>query len=158
MTVSGMRAGRRYTTHGMSKTTTYMSYMAMMDRCYNRNRARWCCYGGRGIKICERWLGPEGFIHFYEDMGPRPTADHTIDRKHNDGDYEPGNCRWATVKEQSVNKRSTRMIEWKGKAQCIAEWAVEVGLSVTCLTYRLDAAWPLERAMTEPVRAKCKTR
>lgn len=89
------------TTHGMCGTPTYASWGAMLRRCLNPHAPNWADYGGRGIAVCERWLD---FANFHADMGDRP-ADRSIDRIDNDGGYEPGNCRWATAKEQRANQR-----------------------------------------------------
>lgn len=85
----------------------YNTLMSMKQRCYNINNKEYNNYGGRGIKICDRWLKPssEGFMNFMEDMGPRPSSKHSIDRIDPNGNYEPHNCRWATAKEQGQNKR-----------------------------------------------------
>lgn len=83
----------------------YKTYAGMKRRCYNQNEKAFGHYGGRGIKICDRWLGLDGFNHFVADMGSKPSQKHSIDRIDNDGNYEPSNCRWATPKEQRQNQR-----------------------------------------------------
>ena len=89
--------------HGLTGTAEYQAWKNMRKRCYNQENPRYPDYGGRGIKICDRWLNdPAAFL---EDMGERPSPDHSIDRRDNDGDYEPSNCRWATRSEQQRNKR-----------------------------------------------------
>lgn len=87
--------------HGLINTPEYPIWQAMKNRCRNPKQDSYKSHGARGIKVCERW---EKFSAFYEDMGPRPNADYSIDRINNDGNYEPGNCRWATIFQQSVNK------------------------------------------------------
>jgi hypothetical protein len=91
----------KVTKHGGSKLPEYQIWSAMIQRCLNPNNKRYKDYGGRGIKVCDRWLE---FENFYEDIGPRPTPEHVIDRINNDGPYEKSNCRWATPSESARNK------------------------------------------------------
>lgn len=106
------RKNNKFKTHGMTRSPEFSSWMAMRRRCERPDNNRYYRYGGRGIKICERWLGPAGFVNFLADMGPRPTLDHSIDRyPDNDGNYEPSNCRWATRIQQWDNRRK-KEVKW----------------------------------------------
>lgn len=130
----------------------YRIWHNIKQRCLNPNRAFFDKYGGRGITICERWMSFENFV---ADMGPRPPGCN-IDRINNDGNYEPGNCRWATMKEQNRNKRTTRFITHRGKTLCLTDWERELGLSRGALRTRLLNGWDIERALTEPMQHHVK--
>lgn len=93
-------------THGMRNAPEYSVWYDMKRRCHDPRNKRYADYGGRGIAVCERWQ--ISFANFYEDMGPRPTATHSIDRINNDGNYEPLNCKWSTKSEQAFNRRPKR--------------------------------------------------
>lgn len=122
----------------------------MKERCYVTTDKRYGDYGGRGIRVCERWLN--SFEKFFADMGERPSQRHTIDRKNNNGNYEPGNCRWATRAEQNRNQRRNVIVEHDGKRLCVAEWAELAGISADVLRNRLNRGWSIEEAM---VKGKC---
>lgn len=98
------KMGRSNYVHGGTETITFSSWTHMLSRCRNPNSDRYKDYGGRGIKVCERW---DSFEAFLSDMGERPSKKHSIDRIDVDGHYEPANCRWATSKEQARNRRNT---------------------------------------------------
>ncbi len=149
---SAAETGRRCnTTHGACKTPEYQTWDSMKDRCLNSTVRQYRNYGGRGIKVCERWLGENGFRNFLADMGPRPSDKHSLDRINNDGDYEPGNCRWATWTEQSNNRCNNRRVTYQGREQSAAEWAREMGLPPRVVQGRLIRGWSVEDALTRPV-------
>lgn len=117
----------RYTlTHGRSHTPEHDTWCKMQDRCGNPNNPKFHRYGGRGIKVCQRWL--EDFRNFLADMGPKPSPKHSIERKNNDGDYEPDNCRWATNYEQSRNKSQNNFVEIDGTTLCVLDWCKALNL------------------------------
>lgn len=102
-------ARERLTTHGKCKTAEYRSWCAMLSRCTDPNSKVFSDYGGRGITVCERW---REFENFLEDLGEKPTPNHSIDRVNNNGDYEPTNCRWATRTQQARNRRARKSKLW----------------------------------------------
>lgn len=135
-------------THGLSRSVPeYCVWECMIARCRNPSRSWFHLYGGRGISVCERWLNFENFL---ADMGPRPTPDHSLDRVNNDGNYEPGNCRWATRIEQANNTRINKRVEFEGQTKSVAEWSRLYGLSRGILSSRLRAGWPTDLAVTTP--------
>lgn len=136
-------------THGCAGSAYYRTWSCMIQRCTNRANPKWKLYGGRGITVCERWASFENFL---ADMGPRPSTKHTIDRKDNDGNYEPSNCRWATQSEQQNNKRNNFRVTWQGRTQTVTEWGRELGFSNLALSQRLRAGWTVERALTTPLQ------
>jgi DNA-binding CsgD family transcriptional regulator len=105
--------------HGMSNSPEFSCWHGMKSRCLNKNSKNYHRYGGRGITICERWLN--SFENFYEDMGPKPSPNHSIDRKNNNGNYEPSNCRWATAKEQLDNREITVRTKLNGELLTVSE-------------------------------------
>lgn len=143
----------RFTKHGLSASEEYRIYVGMKGRCENRNDDMYHHYGGRGIRVCERWLGENGFENFYKDMGPRPSKDHSIDRYPNNdtGIYEPMNCRWATEVEQQNNKRDSRFLTIKGERLTLAEWARKTGVNRKTLWCRLKCGWTPEQAITTQI-------
>ena len=93
------------TKHGLYHHPLYGTHNSMKNRCSNPNNKKWKHYGGRGIKVCDRWLGEDGFKNFIKDMGNKPTPKHTLDRIDNQKGYSPENCRWATYKQNNDNRR-----------------------------------------------------
>lgn len=125
--------GNRNRTHGCTGNPTYLSWRAMLSRCYNKNHAAYGRYGGAGIKVCQRWLE---FSNFLNDMGQRPEG-LTLERKDGSRGYTPENCLWATRKQQARNMRKNVFISHNGKTQCLTDWSIETGIGVTTLHYRL---------------------
>lgn len=142
---------QKNTSHGLSRDLARLSsiWSAMRQRCSNPNNKRFHNYGGRGIKVCARW---DDFSKFVSDMGERPSSEFSIDRIDNNGDYEPGNCRWATAKVQANNFRRNRLVTFGGKTLSLSEWEVETGIKQNTIRLRLDRGWPIERALTEHTR------
>lgn len=139
---------KRLTTHGKRHTPEYKVWCDLIERCENPNNPRYRNYGDRGIKVSERWR--ESFQNFYEDMGPRPSAKHSIDRIDNDQDYKPDNCRWATNKQQSRNRTDSRLLTANGRTQNLKDWANELGCSHATIIARINRGWSVERAVTTP--------
>jgi hypothetical protein len=145
----------RITRHGQSirrkrNASAYGIWSAMKDRCSNPSNSEYAAYGGRGIKVCSRWIA--SYQAFISDMGPRPSRRHSIDRINNDGNYEPGNCRWATRKQQDDNRRNAIMVVYGGKLMRLREVVSKSGSAIPFATirYRVKHGWPIERALTEP--------
>ncbi len=138
------------TTHGFAKKgqlrSEYRIWTLMKDRCSNPKSPNFSRYGGRGIKVCERW---QTFENFYSDMGLRPEG-CSIDRINNDGNYEPVNCKWATNKQQANNKTSNKLFTWHNETLTLAQWSEFFGLSGTVLNSRLARGWSFEVAVSTP--------
>jgi hypothetical protein len=142
----------RNITHGMCGTREHNIWRSMILRCTQESRGDYKHYGGKGVKICDEWLGEKGFENFYSHIGPCPSLDHTIDRKESNGHYEPGNVRWATMEEQARNKSNNRMLTYKGETKCLAEWVEITGLTRAALTFRIDRrGWSVEKALSTPL-------
>lgn len=131
-------------THQMTGTPTYRTWKAMKQRCFNKKHPQRKQYGGRGITVCERWKN--SFELFLADMGEAPKG-KSIDRINNDGNYEPGNCRWATAKQQSRNNSGNKNITFNGITLCQNAWAEKLGICGPTLRHRL-ANWEFADALT----------
>lgn len=142
------RTVRANTTHGGTGTATHNAWRSMRNRCLNPAAEHYPGYGGRGITICERWGDYQNFL---ADMGPRPSNKHSIDRIDNEGNYEPGNCRWATVKQQSRNRRTNRQYTMDGETKCMAEWCEQYGIRLITMYSRLHRGWDIEAAIKTPL-------
>ena len=122
--------------HGGRKVhPEYGPYSSMMTRCYNAKYKLFHRYGGRGIEVCERWRN--SFLDFLADMGPKPTPEHSLERKDNDGNYEPGNCVWIPMVEQSRNSSQNVRITYDGRTQILADWARETGIKERTIQFRI---------------------
>lgn len=129
--------------HGDSASREYEIWKSMNGRCYVKSDTNYHRYGGRGIQVCERWRN--SFIAFLADTGRRPTSKHQLERRDNDGDYEPGNCCWATKREQVRNTRQNTFITVGSITRCIAEWAEVTGVPAKTISTRLLRNWPVEK-------------
>lgn len=135
-------------THGRSGTREFEIWMGMLNRCRNPNNHKWPWYGGRGIAVCDRW---NKFENFLADMGECPSPQHSLDRyPDNDGDYAPGNVRWATAPEQSINTRRNVFLTAFGRTLTISQWALEFGVKRHTIAFRIRYGWSAERAVSTP--------
>lgn len=139
------------TRHGMTGTREYTSWRSMLQRCYDQKSDAYANYGGRGIQVCDSWR--QSFERFFAFMGERPSR-HSLDRWPNqNGNYEPGNCRWANRTQQSQNRRSNRLLTHGGETKTVAEWASITGLPYSTLFARIHRrGWDTEMALTVPRR------
>ena len=133
--------------HGWFGTSEYSAWAAMIRRCTNPRSANYRLYGGRGITVCQEWR--KDFVAFLRDLGPKPTPTHSLDRINNDGNYEPGNVRWATPKQQARNKRTSRVLVVDGVSSTLAEWAERSGIGRTTIRERLARGWSKKRAVVQ---------
>ncbi len=139
-----------------SKTSAYSRWKGMLQRCYRPEVKDYPLYGARGITVCQRWR--DDFLSFVEDMG-QPPEGKTLDRIDSNGNYEPTNCRWATIEEQASNKRDTKKFTFNGESRTATEWARHLGLSKQLVINRLGRyGWPIDRALAEPPRSRPKSR
>lgn len=144
-------AGMHTLSHGMKGSPEYDIWCGMKQRCGYEKHEHFAEYGGRGIKICERWL--HSFENFLADMGRRPSTKHTLDRKDNDLDYGPENCCWATRKDQSRNQRRTIMVMYGGREMPLAEAAELAGIRYLKVWIRIKRlGWSVERALSTPIK------
>lgn len=147
-------ARKRFVTHGHKRggklTRVYTAWCNMLQRCLNPKVKNFSDYGGRGIQVCERWLK---FENFFADMGECPPG-MSIDRRDNNGNYEPDNAQWATRQMQNRNQRRIRPITFNGETLLVTEWAERLGLNRRTLVDRLNKGWPIERALTAQRRGK----
>lgn len=139
----------RTTTHGMTKSIHYDRWKNMIDRCFNKKCHAYNNYGGRGISVCDRWLDIKNFV---SDLPDGYFDGAEIDRIDNDGNYEPGNVRWSSQRENCDNRRSGRMLSVNGKTQSLRRWAEEVGVDERLIWSRIEELnWDIETAVLSPV-------
>lgn len=124
---------------------THTAWRDMIDRCYNPDNAYYHAYGGRGIKVCDRW---QTFEHFYDDMGEPASKELSLDKIDNNADYSPNNCRWTDVKTQSRNTRRNIYVTYKGETKCTAEWAEIFGLHEGTFRQRIHQGLTVDQILT----------
>lgn len=138
--------------HGKRMSPEYTTWYGIKKRCTNKNNHKYSSYGGRGITVCDRWSN--SFVEFLEDVGLRPTSQHSLDRINNDGNYEPGNCRWATRSEQGCNKRNNRVFSFYGKVMTLSQWCRIAQIKPDTVTERLKRGWTEKKAFWTQAKSK----
>lgn len=125
-------------TYRKKDPSLYFIWDGIKARCLRKSCKDYNTYGAKGISVCPRWLGRNGYENFCKDMGPRPGKEYSVDRIDGNGDYSPENCRWATPKEQVLNQRNTVWVEYKGKTYCLFDLAKKLGVSNSTLWWRYN--------------------
>lgn len=143
------RIGDRTRKHGRTESREYYTWCSMKSRCFNPKNKKFHRYGARGITVCERWRN--SFENFFFDMGKKPEG-MSIERKDNNENYEPLNCRWATPKEQASNTRRNIFVEHEGKKITVSELERRMGFEPEFISVRLRSGWTFERAISQPKR------
>lgn len=150
----------KWTTHGFTKKgeihPLYHIWKNIIDRIENPKNVSWHNYGGRGIKVCDRWRN--SFQNFIDDMGERPSLGHSVDRIDNNGDYAPENCRWATMREQHNNTRKNVYAEIDGVSKTMAQWCRFYNINYATAHSRIKKGWPIKKALETPPLNKFKNR
>ncbi len=145
---------RKYNSHGMAHLPEYKPWTQMKYRCNNPNNHMFYKYGGRGIKVCNRWYD---FALFMDDMKSKPSPQHSIERIDNEGDYRAENCKWALPFEQARNTRQNHWITYKGETMCLTDWANRLGMCYKTLQARVGRlGWSIEKAIKTPIRKRRK--
>ena len=150
------KSKKRLITHGLSHTRLFIVWTGIKARCFNSKVIYYKDYGGRGIKMCEEWekdfmaFKEWALTHGYDEKAERGEC--TIDRIDVNGDYSPDNCRFINMQEQCNNKRNNRLIAYEGKTYTIQQWCKILGIKYTTLKSRLNLGWPIEKALTTPLR------
>lgn len=141
----------RFTKHGMRESREYSIWQNMKNRCSDPKNLKFAYYGGKGVSVCPEWS--DSFENFFRDMGECPT-DYTIERMNNNRGYEPGNCVWASRKQQARNRRTNRFIEYQGRHITVSELAEGRTISPETLLSRIKSGWEMDRALNQPVAHK----
>lgn len=143
--------GKCNRTHGMTASTEYVIWIGMRRRCNDPGRREFKYYGARGIRVCDAWDDLKtGFAKFLADVGRRPSRNHTLGRKDNDGPYSPDNCEWQTHVEQARNRRNSLHVTHNGCTKPLKQWAADLGINYCSLWRRLKAGWSFSRAINTP--------
>jgi len=143
-------ASKQMTIHGMEGSSEYRTWTSMRYRCNNPSSDKFKDYGGRGIKVYNQWN--KSFMEFYNYIGPKPHETDSIDRINNNGNYEPGNVRWANKKTQANNSRSNHFVTVGKTTKTIAQWAEKMQISYHIISHRLHRNWDPQKAIFQPVR------
>ena len=131
---------------------TYRAWASMIARCYCPSSVNYKRYGGRGIQVCGRWR--IDYLHFLQDMGPKPHPKASLDRKNNNGDYTPENCRWATPRQQAENRKGTIWVLYKGQTRSLKDWARVLNVNYYSLRDRYNSGWTTKRMIETPLKSK----
>lgn len=146
---------RHATKHGLHKTSEYVAWASMLQRCKNPKSSAFHYYGARGITVSERW---NKFENFFADMGPKPTPQHTLERLDNNGNYCGSNCAWRTWPEQNRNNRGVRLVTINGVTKCLKDWCTELDQVYHLVIARITRKWDVITALTTPRKTKYCTR
>lgn len=149
--------GKSTITHGKASQPIYKVWIGMIARCHKPYQGKaYEFYSGKGITVCDRWR--RSFADFFSDMGDRPSPEHSIDRINTKGNYEPGNCRWATKLQQARNTRTNHFVTFNGETLCLAEWFERTGIPAPVIRKRIKRGWSVEDALTTPTKVNaCKS-
>jgi hypothetical protein len=141
--------------HGLRFHPLYNTWVKMKSRCYDKKDIGYKNYGERGISVCAEWIHrPQDFIKWSVENGYKKGLQ--LDRKENNGNYEPSNCRWVSSLENGNNKRTNRVITYNGEALTLSQWIRKLGLTRETISSRLNQGWPEEKALSTPIRKKKK--
>ena len=149
-----MKQRRMSGPNGEAKTRheLFRTWSSMVQRCTNQNVNCFKSYGGKGVRVCDRWMN---FWNFVEDVKNRPSKKHSLDRINTKGDYEPANVRWATQTEQLRNQERNVRLEFDGNEMCVSEWAEKTGISKEVIFSRIrKLGWSVEKTLSTPVRKR----